>query len=275
MAIPVPSKFEQPILRELQNIPSGLSSADLFNGILNSQTLYGINLTQQDLLVKDPSGTQGTVRHRFQTELAYLKRKGRIIGPRNGLWCGAENQPPLPPPPRPLGVLLPTAIPHVISPVVTPPLGSNTNEQLRQRLEALAPHGFEIFVGKYLDKKGLKNIQITGRSHDGGIDGNAIETFLGIKVAFQAKKWGQGQTVGASLVRELLGSITNRGADRGLFITTASFSPGGKEESELSNGRIILIDGQQLAQDCIDMNLGIKPVTVEATIDEEFFSSLG
>ncbi len=274
MAIPGPSAFEQPIIKELQKASGGLSSADLFNRILNSQTQYGLNITQQDLLVKDPSGMQGTTRHRFQTELAYLKRKGRIIGPRNGLWFTANNPPPLTPSPRLPGVLPPTAIPPATSPVVTPSLASNTNEQLRQRLQALSPNEFEYFVGQYLKRKGLAGVQVTGRSHDGGIDGIAQEQFLGVKVAFQAKKWAQSQTVGAAPIRELLGSITNRGADRGLFISTASFSPGGKEEAQLSQGRIILIDGQQLAQDCIDMELGIKPVIKEATIDEEFFSSL-
>lgn len=63
-------------------------------------------------------------------------------------------------------------------------------------------------------------------------------------------------------------------ADRGIFITTAAFSAGGREEAELSQGRIILIDGQQLAQDCIKLELGIKPVTKEATIDDGFFNSL-
>lgn len=146
--------------------------------------------------------------------------------------------------------------------------------QLRRRLEALDPHQFEVFVGKYLEKRGLREVQVTGRSHDGGIDGTATEVFLGVKVAFQAKKWAQTQTVAAAPIRELLGSIMNRGADRGVFITTASFSPGGEEEAELSHGKIILVDGQQLAQDCIDLQLGVKPLVVQADIDEEFFGSL-
>lgn len=156
-----------------------------------------------------------------------------------------------------------------------PPPPQNVSQLVLQRLTSLDPHGFEIFVGKYLDRKGLAGVQVTGRSHDGGIDGIAQEQFLGVKVAFQAKKYTQSQTVGAAPIRELLGSITNRGADRGIFVTTSSFSPGGKEEAGLSQGKIILIDGERLTQDCIDMELGIKPVTKEATIDEGFFSSLG
>lgn len=169
-----------------------------------------------------------------------------------------------------------TAVPATVSSPSAPDSQaiSAVTKQLGEQLAALSPRQFEVFVGKYIEKRGLRELQVTGRSHDGGIDGTATEGFLGVKVAFQAKRWAHTQTVGAAPIRELLGSITNREADRGVFITTSSFSPGAKEEAELSHGKIILVDGQRLAQDCIDLQLGIKPRVVQADIDEGFFSSL-
>lgn len=146
--------------------------------------------------------------------------------------------------------------------------------KLYERVSRLEPDQFERLVGKLLRCKGLLKVEVTGRSNDGGIDGNCEIPFLKLKVAFQAKRYMRGNSVGIEPVQRLAGSIANT-YDRGIFITTSTFTTAATSWVEETKQSITLIDGDELIRDMIELELGINVVpVVRQDVDEEFFSRL-
>ena len=112
-----------------------------------------------------------------------------------------------------------------------------------------------------------------GRSHDGGIDGDCVVPFVEVRVAFQAKRFTPQNTIGTQLMQQFKGSIGVY--ERGIFITTSSFTPGAKEIAEQPGVKILLVDGQKLVDSMIEKGLGIKTIPITTSeIDEEFFQNL-
>ena len=150
----------------------------------------------------------------------------------------------------------------------------NTASALLERIAELSPSGFEKLVGEFLRAKGFSNIEVTGRPHDKGIDGQCELSFVDVKVAFQAKRYQPQDSVSIGEVHRFQGSLIV-GYDRGILVTTSSFSSGAKNFVEEENTQIRLVDGEELVQQMIDLNLGVKTVpVVEHQIDESFFNRL-
>ena len=116
--------------------------------------------------------------------------------------------------------------------------------------------------------------QVTGRSGDDGIDGIIREDALGLdEVYVQAKKYAAGKTVGGSELRNFAGAIDTAGTNKGVFVTTASFTAAARRYVELSPKRIILIDGEELARLMVKNNVGVRAAKCYEVkrIDEDFF----
>jgi len=137
------------------------------------------------------------------------------------------------------------------------------------------PREFELLMREYLWSYGFENVQVTGRSGDGGIDGTFDVPVAELRLGFQAKRWGEGAMVGGPLIRDFRGALVGRRLAAGIFITTSEFTAGAKEEAEQAGPKITLIDGKALAHDLVERGIGIKDVVVEAEIDEDFFRGLG
>lgn len=141
--------------------------------------------------------------------------------------------------------------------------------RLLGRVSALTPGDFERLVGVLR----MDQVRVTGRSQDGGIDGMAEMPLLGVRIAFQAKRWQQ--AVGSDPVRSLVGSVHLNRFDRGVLITTSTFTPGAREEADKPESKVSLIDGQRLAGLLIEKRLGITEVpVVRQELDEHFFEDL-
>lgn len=98
-------------------------------------------------------------------------------------------------------------------------------------LQNLSPNGFERICQRLLRESGFKKVTVTGKSGDGGIDGEGIleiNPLMSFKVLFQAKRY-QG-TVGSSIIRDFRGAMQGR-ADKGIIITTGRFSQDAKKEA--------------------------------------------
>ena len=146
------------------------------------------------------------------------------------------------------------------------------SSELLDRIRQLSPAEFERLVGEFLRAKGFENVIVTGRSNDGGIDGECSMPFVKIGVAFQAKRWKN--NVGSEDVRQLVGSITGK-FDRAILVTTSGYTNAATGWVEERNPPIVLIDGKQLVQYLIDLGLGVKEIPqVELAIDEDFFAGL-
>lgn len=131
-------------------------------------------------------------------------------------------------------------------------------------LQSLSPTGFEHLCGRLLREYDFENIEITQRSHDGGIDGYATlkqNPFVSMSVFFQCKKY-QG-TVPTEKVQAFIGVMeTNkRSVEKGIIITTGSFAKAAWEIDK-TNNKLELIDGDKLVEMFEKVELGVTPKTV-------------
>lgn len=116
-----------------------------------------------------------------------------------------------------------------------------------------------------------------GRSGDGGVDGVIREDRLGLdRVYLQAKRYQRGNTVGSESVQAFIGALVGKGAQKGVLITTSSFTKAATAAAEKSGGlRVILIDGEELTSLLIQFNVGVRLTrTVEIkSVDNDYFAS--
>jgi restriction system protein len=111
-----------------------------------------------------------------------------------------------------------------------------------------------------------------GRTGDGGVDGIIKEDRLGLDIVYiQAKRWTN--TVSAPDVQAFAGSLEGFRARKGVMITTSKFSPKAHEYVEKIEKKIVLIDGEQLAQLMIDFGIGVTEVDhyVVKRLDLDYF----
>ncbi len=116
--------------------------------------------------------------------------------------------------------------------------------------------------------------QAIGRTGDGGIDGIIKEDKLGLDVIFvQAKRWTE-HTVGRPDVQQFAGALQGQRAGKGIFLTTSRFSKEAQEYVKAIGSKIVLIDGETLANLMIDYNVGVATVTTFQIkrIDSDYFS---
>jgi len=157
----------------------------------------------------------------------------------------------------------------------------NIRESLEQeilsKLKTIHPSFFERIVVQLLVKMGYGgSIQdagkAIGKAGDEGIDGIIKEDKLGLDVIYiQAKRW-EG-TVPRPEIQKFVGALAGQRAKKGVFITTSNFSKDAIAYASQMDTKIVLIDGESLAQYMIDYNLG---VSVQNTyeikkIDSDYF----
>lgn len=140
----------------------------------------------------------------------------------------------------------------------------------------IAPDAFERLAQRLLRESGFVQVEVTGRTGDGGIDGKGIAKihgFMSFHVIFQCKKY-QG-AVSAGDIRDFRGAMVGR-ADKGLFITTGTFTPAAiKEATRDGAPPIDLVDGEHLAEKLKEFGLGIKTEMIEKiTVDKQWFRNL-
>ena len=112
---------------------------------------------------------------------------------------------------------------------------------------------------------------------DGGIDGVINEDALGLrKVYFQAKRYKEGDNVGAPDIRGFLGSLVQRGTTQGVFVTTSDFTDGAKTAADQPTYSIVLIAGRELARLMVQNDVGVREGDVYRLkrIDFAYFSDL-
>jgi restriction system protein len=97
---------------------------------------------------------------------------------------------------------------------------------------------------------------------DEGIDGIIKEDRLGLDIIFvQAKRWRDGRTVGRPEIQKFAGALQGKRARKGVFITTSDFSKEALEYASLIDSKIILIDGERLAELMVEHGVGVTTTT--------------
>lgn len=148
-------------------------------------------------------------------------------------------------------------------------------DHLLETLKSVSPDAFERLAQRLLRESGFIKVEVTGRSGDGGIDGTGVlrVNLLSFHVLFQCKRYNG--TVGASVVRDFRGAMVGR-ADKGLIITTGSFSPEAKREATRDGAPAIdLVDGDTLCDLLKDLGIGVNVKQVqEVIVDTAAFQDL-
>jgi restriction system protein len=148
-------------------------------------------------------------------------------------------------------------------------------ERLLEVLFEVPPDGFERLARRLLREAGFVSATVTGKSGDGGIDGIGVYrlSLVSFPVFFQCKRYRG--SVGSGAVRDFRGAMSGRG-DKGLLITTGSFTADAKQEATRDGAPPVdLIDGERLCDLLKEHKMGVTVRLVEdVEISPEFFSDL-
>lgn len=150
--------------------------------------------------------------------------------------------------------------------------------ELLQTIKDNSPAFFERLVIDLLVRMGYGGTrkdagQAIGKSGDGGIDGIIKEDRLGLDIVYvQAKRWDD--VVGRPEIQKFAGALQGQRAKKGVFLTTSSFSRDALEYVSRIESKIVLIDGEMLAQLMIDYNIGVATVASYDVkrIDSDYFA---
>lgn len=149
-------------------------------------------------------------------------------------------------------------------------------EKLIEVLKSIEPSAFERLSQRLLRELGFINVEVTGKSGDGGIDGVGVIKLGGVlsfHVVFQCKRYAGSVPAGA--IRDFRGAMIGR-ADKGLFITTGTFTRDAKQEAQRDGAPPIdLIDGNAFAEHLKELRLGVDvELREEVTIRPEWFDEI-
>jgi restriction system protein len=271
-----------PVLKAVRELGGSARPQEVYERVASA-----VRLDSDARSAQTPSGVP-----RYENQIAwarfYLVRAGLLDSSKRGVWSltadGRERaditpdealelfrqvRAKMPKPTKPEG----TGEGEAPDDDATEPIASTHREQVISTLIALAPSAFERFCQRLLREAGFQNVVVTGRAGDGGIDGTGIlqvNTLVSFKVLFQCKRYRE--TVGPGPVRDFRGAMMGR-ADKGIILTTGSFTADAKKES-IRDGvpPIELVDGEKLIDLLEELQIGLVPVRA-FRLDEPFFAS--
>jgi restriction system protein len=173
----------------------------------------------------------------------------------------------------------PSATPDEIMRAAHRQITEQLKSNLLERIQDSSPEFFERLLVRLLVAMGYggsaaEASRALGRSGDGGVDGVIDQDALGLdRVYIQAKRYALGNNIGAPAVRDFFGSLDRFKAAKGVFVTTSDFSKEARETAELLSKRIVLINGDRLADLMVRHDVGCR---IEETLhvkkeDEDFF----
>ena len=280
--LPTFDRLMNPLLRSLRALGGSGSVEEIYDKVVELEKLPDDVLSQ----LHDPEKSNQTeVAYRLAWARTYLKKYGLLENSTRGVWAltaKAKETEQVDPQDvvRTVRSLDKKESPETDTETSVPPEVSQ-EEEWKQELHAiltqkLVPAAFERLVQRMLRESGFTQVEVTGRSGDGGIDGRGIARihgFMSFHVLFQCKRYKG--SVPSSEIRDFRGAMVGR-ADKGLFITTGTFSPAAVKEATRDGATPIdLVDGNELADKLRDLGLGVRKETIEIVrVDEAWFESV-
>jgi restriction system protein len=148
---------------------------------------------------------------------------------------------------------------------------------LLQQVLLATPAFFEQLVVDVLVAMGYGGSRIDagkaiGQSGDEGIDGVIKEDRLGLDLIYlQAKRWTN--PVGRPHVQNFVGSLVGKSASKGVMLTTSRFTDEAKQYVKHLPQKVVLIDGEELANLMLEFNVGVSPTTtyIVKKLDIDYF----
>lgn len=257
-----------------------------------NEKVYGIaKISEETLQIShNENGLQSEVDYRLAWSRTYLKKLGLINNSSRGVWALSDSDIDIKQissdeivktardqhresKPKEDAVTT-THADNELDDKLT--ITTDWKEKLLQTILSITPDAFERLVQRLLRESGFTQVEVTGKSGDGGIDGKGIvkiSGFLSFHVIFQCKRYKG--TITPSQIRDFRGAMQGR-ADKGLFITTGTFTRDAiKEATRDGAPPIDLIDGELLCDKLKDFGLGVETEIIEiAKVKTEWFNKL-
>lgn len=282
--LPTYDEFIRPVVQAVIDLGGSGSIEEINNKVFELTKL-------SDIVLQIPHGEDGAiseVEYRLAWTRTYLKKYGLLDNSERGVWALT----------KPLitsDIINPDEVVKTVKEQVRKNSlkenandleGSNLTEQpvnsedwkedLLRTLFTISPAAFERLTQRLLRESGFIQVEVTGKTGDGGIDGKGIvriSGFLSFHVIFQCKRYKGSIT--PSLIRDFRGAMQGR-ADKGLFITTGSFTRESIREATRDGAPPIdLIDGELLCEKLKEFKLGITTKEIEhVEVDHDWYSKV-
>jgi restriction system protein len=277
--VPTYDKLMWPALKAIKALGGSATNDELLEKVIELEHI--------------PDAVQNVMQTEHQTKLGYrlawartfLGKVGALENPAHGVWAITENGNALTPEKM-------EQIPAEVRKLYKEEKGKKPKDH--QELEDVSPEfkdwkdrllavltsqleadAFERLAQRILRESGFVKVEVTGRSGDGGIDGVGVlrVALLSFQVRFQCKKYKG--SVPPSAIRDFRGAMVGR-ADKGLFITTGTFTAEAKKEATRDGAPAIdLIDGESLCDLLKSLKLGVTTRMVEeVSIDPNWFAKI-
>lgn len=279
ISLPTYETMMNPTLQALKVLGGSATIEELYNKVAEI-----IELKDEQLeIIHDPErGSQTEVEYRLAWTRSYLKKYGLLENSSRGIWAltqkGQQTEKVNPKTVTRHWHELKKKEQAAVEEFEAEDKEITWREELLQTLLKMSPDAFERLVQRMLRESGFIQVQVTGRSGDGGIDGKGIMRLSGLlsfHVIFQCKRYKGAVTV--SQVRDFRGAMVGR-ADKGLLITTGNFTKDAAQEATRDGAPAIdLIDGELLIDKLKELGLGIKTEVVEVekiTVDKDWLLSI-
>ena len=265
--IPTFDTFMNPVIQALKSL-GGSGTIEEINDKVSE--IAGLSDEQLEALHNPEKGGQTEVEYRLAWTRTYLKKYGVLENSSRGVWALTSKG-------RQLDRVNSKAVRRFVQEQVKKArtalaedeldeAGKETSwrDELLDTLLKMEPSAFERLAQRLLRESGFIQVEVTGQSGDGGIDGKGIMRLGGLlsfRVIFQCKRYKGSVT--ASQVRDFRGAMVGR-ADKGLLITTGNFTKDAMREATRDGAPAIdLIDGDQLMDKLKELGLGVKTEKVE------------
>jgi len=279
--VPSYDQLMNPTLQALKTLGGSGTIEEIYNKVTE---IVGLTNEQLEVLHDPERGGQTEIEYRLAWSRTYLKKYGILENSARGIWALTTKG-------RQLEQVDINAVKRYVQEdskqrkiliettelVEQTPKLSWSNELLSVLLK-LQPSAFERLIQRLLRESGFIQVEITGQSGDGGVDGKGIMRLGGLlsfHVIFQCKRYSGSVT--ASQVRDFRGAMVGR-ADKGLLITTGNFTKDAVKEATRDGAPAIdLIDGDQLINKLKELSLGVQTKKIEieqVLVDQQWFSTI-
>jgi len=243
----------------------------------------GVSEDEQSLLM--PNDHRPKLNYYLAWARTYLKRGGALENSSRGVWALTETGEPIDSVPETQAIFervqleerersrkrrtTATEMPKEASESSTDEFDEDVDglrswkDILLETLREIDPSAFERLSQRLLREAGFVKVEVRGQTGDGGIDGLGVlrVNLVSFQVYFQCKRWKG--SVGSKEIRDFRGALQGR-ADKGLFITTGTFTSQASEEATRDGAIAIdLIDGERLCDLLKQFDLGVTTELVE------------
>jgi restriction system protein len=284
MAIPKYDELFNPVLRALHDLGGSATNQELEDKVIEL-----LKLPEEEAYERREGKSQTRLNYRTAWAKSYLKKHGIVDNTERGVWAlTAEGQKTTEVNPADVKASVRAEFVNKrqigenpdqeIDEENTSEVEESWKDRLLSVLVGMSPDAFERLSQRLLRESGFTQVEVSGRSGDGGIDGHGVvklQGLLSFHVYFQCKRYRN--TVGSAVVRDFRGAMMGR-ADKGIIITTGTFTRDAIAEATRDGATPIdLIDGPELMDRLKELSLGVtvtKRIVEDIEVRPEWFEAI-